>query len=61
MTSLLEEPRLSVLITKNALSLKDRHLLNEIEIDDLYNNIIHSMMESALYAFIANEHNKALR
>lgn len=59
--SLLEESRLSVLIAKNVLRPGDCHLLNEIEIDDLYDNIIHFRMESALCAYMAKERNKTLR
>lgn len=54
-TSLLEEPLLSVLIAKNALRPKNRHCLNEVKTDDLYENIIHSVMESVLCAYMANE------
>lgn len=54
-TSLLEESRLSVLIAKNALRPRDYHRLNEVETDNLYDNIIHSMMESAFYAYITKE------
>lgn len=60
-TSLLKEPCLSVLIVKNALRPRDCHQLNEVETDDLYDNIIHSTMESALCAYMAKEQNKALR
>lgn len=35
--------------------------MNEVEIDDLYDNIIHFVMESALSAYMAKEQNKALR
>lgn len=46
--SLLEEPQLSVLIAKNALRPGDYHRLNVVEIDDLYDNIIHYAVESVL-------------
>lgn len=36
-------------------------LFNEVEINDLYDNVIYSAMESALYAYMAKDHNKALR
>lgn len=61
MTTLHEEPRLSVLTVKNASKLRDHHCLNEVEIDDLYDNIIHFVMEGALCAYMAKEQNKALR
>lgn len=54
-TSLLEKTRLFFLIAKSALRPGDCHFLNAIKTDDLYNNIIHSMMESALYMYMANE------
>lgn len=60
-TSHLKEPRLSILIAKNALSPGDYHYLNEVETDNLYDNIIHSAMESALYPYMAKERNKTLR
>lgn len=59
--SLLEEPCLLVLIAKNALRPEDHHHLNEVEMDDLLDNIMHSAMESVLCAYIAKEQNKALR
>lgn len=45
----------------NALRPGDRHRLNEDETDDLYDNIIHYRVESALCAYMAKEKNKALR
>lgn len=59
--SLLKEPRLSVLIANNPLKLGDCHRLGIVETDELYNNIIHSAIESAMCAYLAKEHNKALR
>lgn len=59
--SLLEEPRLSTLIAKRALRPGDCHPLHEVETDDLYDNIMHSAMKSALCAYIAKERNKTLR
>lgn len=61
MNSLLKKPRLSVLIAKNALRSDYRHHPNEVKMDDLYNNIIHSAMESALCAYLAKKRNKALK
>lgn len=60
-TSLLKEPRLSILIAKNTLRRGDHHHLNVVEIDDLYNNIIPFAMESALCSYIAKECDKALQ
>lgn len=60
-TSLLEELRLLVLIAKNALRPGDSRYLNEVEINDLYDNIIHFAIESALCAYMAKEQNKVLR
>lgn len=61
MTLLLKEPRLSVLIAKTGLRPRDHHHLNEVEIDDLYDNIMHSALESALCDYMAKECNKAQR
>lgn len=61
MTSLLEKSRLSIFITKDALRPGDRYCLNAVEMDDLYDNIVHSAMESVLRAYIAKERDKALR
>lgn len=60
-TYLFKEPHLYVLISKNALRPEDHHCLNTVETDDLYDNIIHSAIESVLCAYMAKEHNKALR
>lgn len=35
--------------------------INNVEIDDLYDNIIHSAIDSALCVYMAKEHNKTLR
>lgn len=59
-SSLLEEPRLFVLIAKNALRPGDLHRLNEIKTDNLYDNTMHSTMESILCVYIAKECNKDL-
>lgn len=56
--SLLEEPQLSVLIAKNAIRPSDRYRLNEVKMDDLYDNAIHYTMESALCTYLAKEWNK---
>lgn len=53
--SLLEELQLSIFIAKNALRSGDCYRLNEVETDDLYDNVIHSTMESALCAYLAKE------
>lgn len=45
---------------KNVLGPSDRHL-SAVETDDLYDNVIHSAMESALCAYLAKKRNKALR
>lgn len=60
-TFLLKEPLLSVLIAKSALRPRDRHRLNEVDTEDLYFNIIHFTMESALCAYMPKKRNKALR
>lgn len=52
---------MSVLIAKNVLRPEDHHRLNAVKTDDLYNNIIHSTMESVLCACMAKEQDKALR
>lgn len=59
--SLLEEPQFSILIAKNSLWPGDRHRLNAVETNDLYNNGIHSAMGSALYVYLAKDQKKALR
>lgn len=61
MTSLLEESFLSILITKYALRLGDCHCLHMVEMDNLFDNIMHSVMESVLCAHMAKDQNKALR
>lgn len=58
--SLLEDPSLAVLLTKNALSPEDRRRLNEVETDDLFNIVIHSALESAFRSYMAKERNKVL-
>lgn len=52
---------MSVLIAKDSLMLGDHHRLNTVEMDDLYDNVIHFVMDSALYMYLAKEWNKALR
>lgn len=55
MDLLLDESRFSILLAKNALRLGDRHYSNVAETDELYDNIIHSAMESAMCACLAKE------
>lgn len=57
----LEELRLSLLIAKNAMRLGDHHNLGAVEIDDLYDNAIHSTMKCVSSVYLAKEHDKALR
>lgn len=40
---------------------RDRQRLGAVEINDLYDNVIHSAMECALSAYLANERDKGLR
>lgn len=54
---LLEESYISILIAKNALRPENSHRLNEVEMDDLYDNIIHSAIETVLCAYIAKKRN----
>lgn len=61
MPSLLEDPSLVVLLTKNALRLGDCRRLSEVENDELFDNIMHFALESALYAYMAKERNKFLK
>lgn len=61
MTFLFDDPHMSVMISRNAMRLEDHHHLNEIRTDDLFDNIIHSSLEGAICAYMANERNKALR
>lgn len=35
--------------------------MNKVESEDLYDNIMHSTIESALYAYMVKKYNKALR
>lgn len=39
----------------------DHHCLNAVEMNELYDNFIHSTMENALSAYLAKEQNKVLR
>lgn len=59
--SLLNDPTLAVLLTRNALRPEDCRHLNELEMDELFQNVMHSTLESSLSAYVAKEHNKALR
>lgn len=61
MNSLLEELQLLIFVAKNALQPGDCYRVNEVETDDLYDNVIHSGIESTLCAYLAKEWNKALR
>lgn len=58
--SLLDDPTLVILLITIALRLGDHCHLNKLEIDKLFDNVMHSNLESC--AYVANEHhNKALR
>lgn len=59
--SLLDDPTLTILLIKSALRPADRHHLNGVKIDELFDNVLHSALESALCAYVANEHHKVLR
>lgn len=61
MNSLLDEPNLAILITKNALRPRDHRCLNEVETDELFDNIMHSALGSDLCAYMAKEHSRVLR
>lgn len=52
---------MSVLVAKNSLRPSCHHHLSTVEIDKLYDNVIHSARKSALCAYIAKERNKGLR
>lgn len=39
----------------------DRHCLNAVEMNELYENFIHFTMENAMSAYLAKEQNKVLR
>lgn len=51
--SLLYDPTLTVLLTKNALRPKDCRRLNDLEMDDLFDNAMHSVLESSLCVYVA--------
>lgn len=59
--SLLEETRLSLLIVKNILLLSDTEWLRELKTNELYNNAIHTVIESILSYHLAKERDKDLR
>lgn len=61
MPSLLNDPTLSLLLIKSALKSADYCHLNELKIDELFDNTIHSALEGAFCTYVANEHHKALR
>lgn len=50
--SLLEKPRLSLLITKNVMQAGGLQWLGLIETDDLYKNTIHFAIESVLSIYL---------
>lgn len=58
--SLLEEPQVSLLIAKNALQPSDHQWLGAVEMDELYDNAIHSAIECMFFC-LAKEHEKGLR
>lgn len=59
--SLLDDPTLGLLLIKGALRPVDRRHLNELKIDKLFDNAIHSTLEGALCTYVAKERYKALR
>lgn len=59
--SLLYDPTLAILLIKSALRLGDHCRMNELETDELFDNVMHSALESALCTYVAQEHHKALR
>lgn len=59
--SFLDNPTLIVLLIESALSSIDLHCMNGLEIDELFYNILHFVLESALCAYVAKEHHKTLR
>lgn len=52
---------MSLFISKIVMRPWDRQRLGAVEMDDRYDNIIHSAMECALSAYLAKERNKDLR
>lgn len=61
MPSLLEDPNLAFLLTKNTLRPGEHRHLNELETDDLFDNVMYSALDSAFYAYVAKVRNKVLR
>lgn len=59
-SSLLNDPSLGLLLIKSSLRPIDHRHLNEVEIDELFVNAIHSRLKGALYTYVANERLKAL-
>ena len=58
--SLLDDPTIGILLMKSVLRPVDRRCLNELKTDELFDNVMHSALESALCAYVAKEHHKAL-
>lgn len=52
---LLEESRISFLIAKNAMQPDDHHRLGVVEMDDIYDSVIHFSMECVLSVYLAKE------
>lgn len=52
---------MSLFISKIVMRPWDRQRLGAVEMDDPYDNIIHSAMKCALFAYLAKERNKDLR
>lgn len=59
-SSLLGDPTLVVLLIKSAFRPADHHGPNGVKIDDLFDNIMHSTLESVLCTHAVKEHHKAL-
>lgn len=61
MLSLLNDPTLGLMLIKSALRLVDRRCLNELQIDELFDNVMYFSLESALCVCVAKKHHKTLR
>lgn len=61
METLLEDPLLCLLIIKNTMRVGDRHWLGELEIDELYDKVIHTTIETVSSVYLTKERDKALR
>lgn len=59
--SLLEDPSLTILLTKNALRPGDRRRLSEVRMDELFDNVMYYVLKSLVCAYMAKDHNKILR